>query len=297
MIKFNMTRLFGAHVSASGGLKNVIVNAYKLHITATQIHPSAPQRWITKDIDHANIEELIKAHKKTQELKVIFAHAIYLINLANPDKQKFHLSKMAVVSYLNFMHYVNTVAPKFNDTLKVGGVVVHPGSAKHVKTAKQAIQQVQKGLNWILENSSGGTILLETTAGSGQIIGDTFEELAQLRQNSIDKTRVQFCLDTQHMWASGYDLKNNLDKIVENLDKTLGIENIKLIHLNDSATELGSHKDRHANLGEGTIGLKTLANFINHPELKHIPVVLETPGLKELKTAKLEVEKLKKILN
>ncbi len=290
-----MRRLLGAHVSTAGGLQNSIFNAQYLKINAAQIHPSAPQRWITKDLDPGKIEEMIKAHKKYPDLKVVFAHAIYLINLANPDKQKFHLSKMAVVVYLNFMHYVNTVAPKFSSDLKIGGVVVHPGSAKHTNNADEAISLVQKGLNWILENSEGGTVLLETTAGAGQVIGDTFEELARLRQNSIEPERVKFCIDTQHMWASGYNLIDDLEKIVKNLDKTLGLENVLLIHLNDSATELGSHKDRHANLGEGTIGLKGLARFINHPALKHIPVVLEVPGLKSLETAKEQVEILYKI--
>ena len=290
-----MERFLGAHVSVAGGLKNLIANADKLKINTVQIHPSAPQRWITKEIDTAKIEELIKVQKQDPNVKLIFAHAIYLINLANPDKQKFHLSKVAIVEYLKFMHYLNSVAPKFNSDLRVGGVVVHPGSAKHTNSDKEAIKQVQKGLNWILEQTTKGTILLETTAGAGQIIGDTLQELSQLRENSIDSTRIKFCLDTQHMWASGYDFQNNLNGIVEELETHLGIDNIKLIHLNDSATELGSHKDRHANLGDGLIGLEALANFINHPKLKHIPVVLETPGLKEEATAILEVEKLKKM--
>ena len=292
-----MKRLWGAHVSAAGGLKNVILNAKTLNVSAVQIHPSAPQRWITKDIDTAQIESMVKEQKKYPELKLIFAHAIYLINLANPDKQKFHLSKMAVISYLNFMFDVNSIAPKYNSDLKVGGVVVHPGSAKHVTSSEEAIERVQKGLNYILENSRGGTVLLETTAGAGQIIGDTFEELSKLRENSIDPKRIKFCIDTQHMWASGYDIKNSPDAVIEEMEKYLGIENIKLIHLNDSATELGSHKDRHANLGEGTVGLLALKRFINHPKLAHIPVVLETPGLKSIETAKIEVTKLKQIIS
>ena len=290
-----MKRYLGAHVSVAKGLKNAIVNATALDINTAQIHPSSPQRWITKDIDSAQIESMIKMQKQHPKIDLLFAHAIYLVNLANTDKQKFHLSKMAVIAYLNFMHYTNTVAQKMNSTLQIGGVVLHPGSAKHVKNAEEAIEQVQKGLNYILENTKGGIILLETTAGSGQIIGDTFQELARLRQNSIDPNRIGFCIDTQHMWASGYDLQNDLNNIVNELDEFLGIKNIKLIHLNDSMTELASHKDRHANLGEGLIGRQALENFINHPKLQQIPVVLETPGLKELDTAKLEVEKLYKM--
>ena len=111
--------------------------------------------------------------------------------------------------------------------------------------------------------------------------------------SEIVKERVGYVLDTQHMFVSGYDWRNNLEQIVQDIESILGLENVKAIHLNDSLTEFGSHKDRHANLGEGEIGLNAIKEIINHPKLKDIPMMLETPAMKKPDTMKIEIEKLK----
>ena len=299
MVKFTiMKRDFGLHLSIAKGFANLANVAQKLNVTAAQIHPTAPQRWNTKPIEDEKAEQLIHAVKKLNSpLHTLALHAIYLINLAQPDKQKFHLSKVSIVQYLNFCELIKTYAKQYNIDFNCVGTVVHPGSAKHYSTEKQALDRVVYGVNWILENSLSGTILLETSAGAGKIIGDTFEELAYIRKHANNKKRVYFCIDTQHMWASGYDFINNPDKIVRQLDETLGIENIKLIHLNNSQTELNSKKDRHANLKEGLMPFDKLARFINHPALNHIPVVLETPACKNLTQAQKEIDDLKELLD
>ena len=290
-------RPFGIHLSIAKGFKSLGNIAKSLGITAAQIHPTAPQRWATKPIDDLKAEALVKGIKDTQSsLRVLNLHAIYLINLAQADKQKFHLSKVSIITYMQFCEQIKDYAQKYNVDFNCIGTVVHPGSAKHYKTQKEALDRVVYGINWILENSDKGTILLETSAGAGQVIGDKLDELRYIYDNVADKSRLGFCIDTQHMWASGYDFINKQDTILKDLDAYLGIENIKLIHLNNSATQLDSHKDRHANLDQGIIPLEALQKFVNNPNLKHIPVVLETPACKNLEEAQKEVEVLKRIL-
>jgi len=136
-------------------------------------------------------------------------------------------------------------------------------------------------------------LLLEVAAGAGSIIGDRVEELATIYEKVEQKDRVGFALDSQHLWASGYDLAHELETIIKNFDAVLSIDKIWAIHLNDSKTALASKKDRHENLGDGSIGNEALSAFVNHPKLRTIPFILETPGLKEMETAKIEVEKLK----
>ena len=290
------TRYFGAHISISKGFSYLPKLAQKLNISAIQIHPTAPQRWATKPIDDVKAEELAKNSKDTT-LREIYLHAIYLVNLAHSDKQKFHLSKVSIVTYLEFQHHINHYAKLYKVPIVCKGVVVHPGSAKHYPTEKEALERAVKGINWILENSpKDTTILLETSAGAGKIIGDAFEELKILREESNDPSRIKYTLDTQHMYSSGYDIVNNTNTVVEQLENTLGIKNIELIHINDSPYPLGAKKDRHANLGEGTLGTEGIKKFINHPKLKDITVILETPNVKSEETLKKEIEILKSIL-
>ena len=139
-------------------------------------------------------------------------------------------------------------------------------------------------------------VLLEVAAGSGKIIGAHFEELQRIFNIVKKPGRFGFALDSQHMWASGYDLRHNLESIVSEIDDVFGVENVHAIHLNDSKTECGSRKDRHENIGDGLIGMEALTNFLNHPKLRDIPFMLVTPALKSMETAKPEVEKLQSIV-
>jgi len=285
-------RYLGAHVSVAGGLFNAITTATQLGINAIQIHPTAPQRWLSKPIDTASIETFVKAQKQSP-VKIVFAHAIYLINLAQPDKQKFHLSKLSIVHYLNFMHDVETIARHYESDLIAGGVVVHVGSAIHYPTKTEALDRVLYGINWILENAPGNSrLLLESSAGSGQVIGEKLEDLAWLRDKAEQKDRIGFTLDTEHMFASGYDW-TNADKVVEQVEATMSLKSVALLHLNDSKVPCGSKKDRHENLGDGLIGKPALQSIINHPKLRDIPMVLETPHMKNIDEAKIDVDKLK----
>jgi len=275
-------RYLGCHVSAAGGLSNAIKNAETLGVNSIQIHPSPPQRWVSKDYP-AEVADTFNSAREKSKVKKVFFHGIYLINLANPDKQKFHLSKISLVYYLNLM-----------EQIKGDGVIFHVGSFKDT-TEKEGFERIIYGMNWILENAENNAkLILEVAAGAGKIVGAKVEDLARIYEGVKDKDRVFFGLDTQHMWASGYDFVNDLDGIVENVDSVLGLDKVSIIHLNDSKMELGSRRDRHENLGEGLIGEKGMKSIINHDKLKDIPMILETPNLKSMETSSIDVQKLHK---
>lgn len=275
-------RLFGCHISSAGGLDQAAERARKLRINTVQVHASPPQRWNAKPFAPEVAERYLAARPKT--LKKMFFHAIYLINLASPNKQFFHLSKLSLIHALDLC-----------SAIRGEGVIVHVGSA--VGGEKQSFKRAASGIDYILERAKGrAKLLLEVAAGSGAIIGDRFEELREIYDLAADKERLGFALDTQHMWASGYDLVSQLDTVVKNADRVLGLSNVKAIHLNDSLTPFGSKKDRHANLGEGTIGLPALEAFVNHKKLRTIPLILETPAMKEVRSQAQEVKKLAQLV-
>jgi deoxyribonuclease-4 len=181
-------------------------------------------------------------------------------------------------------------------------VIFHTGSIKDT-TEEEGFERVIKGLNWVFENmpseTKGRKLMLECAAGSGSIVGDRFEELARIYDGVKDefKPLLGFCLDTQHMFASGYDLINDLNGVVLQLESILGLDKVKAVHFNDSKTTLGSKKDRHENLGEGNVTSQALQSFLNHPKLRNLPFILETPALDQPETAKLQVEILKSWAN
>lgn len=274
-----MARNLGTFVSCAGGLQNAIINGDALGVNTIMIHPSPPQRWNSKPFENDQIEAYLEAKAKAKTVKTQHLHGIYLINLANPDKQKFHLSKLSLVNYLDLAEKIDAE-----------GVVFHTGSFKEIDE-DEGFKRVIYGINWTLEHSPGKKpLMLEMAAGSGNVIGDRLEELARIREGVEDKSRVKFCLDTQHMFASGYDIVNKLDEVVLEIDKYLGLENILCVHFNDSKTELGSNKDRHENLGEGLIGENGMKAFLNHPKLKNLDFVMEVPAVKDFEGAKKQVE-------
>lgn len=274
-------RKLGAFVSVAGGLENGIINGEALGVNTIMVHPSPPQRWCTKPFADEAVAKFNEAKSKSK-IENVYMHGIYLTNLANPDKQKFHLGKLALVHYLDLCEKVNG-----------NGVVFHTGTFKDT-TEEEGFARVIKGLDWIIKesNSKKSILMLEIAAGSGSVVGDTFEELKRIRDGVANPDRIFFCLDTAHLFGSGYDIKDNLEEVVEKMDKVLGIENIKCVHFNDSKVELNSHKDRHENLGEGLIGEKAMKAFLNHPKLKHLPFVMETPALKKEEGGLAEVKKL-----
>ncbi len=274
-------RYLGAFVSSAGGLYKSIERGEELGVNTIMIHPSPPQRWNTKPFDTSQIKKFNERWKKTT-IKKLFFHGIYLVNLANPDKQKFHLSKMSLVNYLDLASQINAE-----------NVIFHTGSFKDQNNEDEGFERIIYGMNWILEHAENDAVLsLEVAAGSGKVVGDSFEDLARIYEGVKQKERVNFCLDTAHLFGSGHDIVNDLENIISQIDKILGLENVTAVHLNDSKVEFNSKKDRHENLGDGFIGEKALRNFLNHPKLKHLPFILETPAMKDMEEAKVEVKKL-----
>lgn len=275
-------RFLGCHVSSAGGLENAILNGEILGVNTIQIHPSPPQRWNSQKFLEGSEKKFLEK-KKDSNIQKVFFHGIYLINLANPDDSKFHLSKLSLVNYLDLLARISG-----------DGVIFHTGSFKDQVDENEGFERIIKAINWIFEHSENSAkLLLEVSAGSGRVIGSKFSDLAKIYDGVKERSRLGFALDTQHMFGSGYDFKNNLEEIILDLEKTLGLENIKAIHFNDSKVDLASKKDRHENLGEGKIGEEVLKKFLNHKKLQEIPFILETPNLGILETAKIEVKKLK----
>lgn len=287
-------RYLGAHLSLSKGSENAMKIADVNGMNCIQIMPSAPMRWSTKDIPEKNALDFINAQKNSGVKKVLM-HGVYLINLARGDSQMFHMSKLSVLTYVNYSYQLKKYAQELGSDLEIIGTTFHPGSAKDL-TPEEGVKRISEGLNWIIENSLGEEmILLESSAGSGNVMGDTLEELAQMREGVGKNERVGYVLDTQHMFVSGYDWVNDLENVVSSIDTVLGLENVKCFHLNDSIPPFGSHKDRHANIGEGNIGREAIKNIINHPKLKDIPFILETPNLKSEDLIEKEFNALKSL--
>lgn len=279
---FQMSDYYGAHVSCAGGFEKAIENANTLGVNTIQVHPSPPQRWNRNPYAEGYEEKFLKA-KEASCVEKVFFHAIYLINLATPDPEKLELAKKSLTHYL-----------QLSSKIQGEGVIVHVGSLKDEPDEERGLKRAADTINTILaQTPEDSYLILEVAAGSGKIIGANFSQLRFIYDRVEQNERLGFGLDTQHMWASGYDLQNKLDETIIELGESFEYENIWCVHLNDSKTELASRKDRHENLGKGLIGEKALKEFIKRPELEGIPVVLETPALKDLGTAKDEVELLK----
>ena len=254
--------------------------------------PTAPMRWVTKPISDEDINNFVNELEKSN-IKKILIHGIYLTNLAREDKKLFHLGKMGLVVYLDFAEKVAEEIKKRKIDSEILGVCFHPGSQKELPY-DESIERISYGMQWVLDEVKGKQkLLIETTAGTGTNLGRSFDELKKMRDGVKDKKRVGFVVDTQHTYAAGYDWVNDLEGVISEMEEKLGLENVKSIHLNDSKMDLASNKDRHADLGKGKLGEKTIRKILKHPKLKNMPFILETPALKTSGTMVGEIENLK----
>lgn len=276
-----MERFFGCHVSSAGGLENGLKNGEILGINTIQIHSVPPQRWNSSKSPE-NVENMLLELLPKSGVKKIFFHAIYLINLVSADPKNFKLSKLSLENSMELLARV-----------RGEGLIFHVGSLKELDE-ETGFKQAAEAIDEIMKEAPGtGKLLLEVSAGGGNIVGDRIEELRQIYDLLKYPERVGFALDSQHMWASGYNWRESLEEVIAEVDKHFGIERVGAIHLNDSMTEFASRKDRHANLGEGLIGEVALKALFNHPKMRNIPFILETPAMKDMEAAKVEVQKFK----
>ncbi len=250
------------------------------------IYTGAPQNTRRKAIEELNIEAGL-AHMKEHGIEDIVVHAPYIINLGNTTKKEtFELG-------VSFMQ--NEIAR----TAAIGAkqIVLHPGA--HVgQGADKGIARIIEGLNEVLEKDQDVQIALETMAGKGSEVGRTFDELAQIINGVTRNEKLSVCMDTCHVHDAGYDIVNDFDGVLNEFDRIIGIDRLKVIHVNDSKNPMGAHKDRHENIGFGHIGFDALNYIVHHKQLEHLPKILETPYVGEDKKNKkapykFEIEMLK----
>ena len=280
--------IIGSHVGykKDSGLVGSVKEALSYKANTFMFYTGAPQNTVRSSIDLNNVKEAYKLMEENNINKNnVIVHAPYIINLANGDESKFNFSCNFLSEELK---RVNTFGMKY--------LVLHPGS--HVGLGvDEGISNIVKALNLVLsKDDSNVMILLETMAGKGSEVGRTFEELKRIIDGVSRKERIGVCLDTCHLNDAGYDL-NNFDDVLDEFDKLIGIDKIKCIHINDSKNTLDSHKDRHENIGRGTIGLDTLIKVINNPKLEDVPKILETPYIDGIAPYKEEIELIRKESN
>lgn len=267
--------LIGSHVSMGGKgmLLQASEEAASYGASTFLIYTGAPQNTRRKAIEDYNIEAG-HAHMREHGISNIVVHAPFLVNLANKRNEQV------------FNHSISFLRDEIERTAALGSeqLVLHPGS--HVGAGSEAgIQRIIEGLNEVLSEERHGQVQvsLETMAGKGSEVGRTFEEIAIIIEGVHHNERLSVCLDTCHIHDAGYDIVHDFDGVLDEFDRIIGLDKLKVIHVNDSKNERGSGKDRHENIGHGYIGLKTLDYIVHHPQLKDLPKLLETPSIGKIK--------------
>lgn len=261
----------GAHVSVAGGIDKAPARAAEIDSVVTQVFTKQPNRWAEKGVDD-ELAAAFKAARREYGIETVASHDSYLINLATPQAELFEKS------YHSFRMELERCTK-----LGIEYLVTHPGNATDGDKARGLAQNAE-AIERALEEVGGNTmVLLETTAGSGKVLGSTFEELAEMieRIRPQLRKRVGVCFDTCHVWVAGYDLRDDFRGVIDHFDDVIGLERLKLFHLNDSIGGKGSRRDRHAGISEGTLGEKTFRALMNEERLRSIPKVLETPKDKD----------------
>jgi len=255
----------GCHLSASKGFLAMGKDALKIEANTFQFFSRNPRGSKAKDIDTKDIAAFQKLAEENQ-ITQILAHAPYTLNPCSGTAQTREFAAMVMAEDLKRMEYIPGNMYNF-----------HPGS--HVGQGLEAgIQLIVDLLNDTLSPNLSTIVLLETMTGKGTEIGGTFEELKMILDGVNLSSQMGVCLDTCHVHDAGYDIVNDLDGVLTEFDNIIGLDRLYAIHLNDSLNPRGSHKDRHARIGEGEIGLEALVRVINHPKLRHLPFYLETPN-------------------
>ena len=260
--------LLGAHESNAGGVFNAIYRGQKATCDTIQMFNKANSQWRAKPLDPAEIEKYFAAQQETG-ISVSCSHASYLINLASPDEA------LNVKSYESFKLEMERCA-----MLKIPNLVVHPGS--HVGSGEQpGMDRIIANLNKLFADLKENTVTvcLEATAGQGSNLGYTFEQLAYMIDGVQDKTHIGVCVDTCHIFAAGYPIADPADykATMKKFDDIVGLDRLRILHLNDSKKGLGDKVDRHEHIGEGKIGIEGFRNILNDKRLSKIPMIIETP--------------------
>lgn len=268
----------GCHLSTTKGYENMGKEALKIGANTFQYFTRNPRGGKAKDIDEKDILALRKLMEENNFAKIL-AHAPYTLNGCSADESTREFASEMMADDLERLKYLPTSLYNF-----------HPGS--HVKQGVDVgINYIVEMLNKVLKPEHTTIVLLETMAGKGTEVGRTFEEIAEIISRVELNEKMGVCLDTCHVYDAGYDIVNDLDGVLEEFDRIIGLDRLHAIHLNDSKNPFKSHKDRHEKIGEGEIGFEAIKRIINHPKLRNIPFFLETPN--ELDGYAKEIEMLK----
>jgi deoxyribonuclease-4 len=258
---------FGFHISIAGGFSNVVERAHARGCETIQFFSRNPRGWKYDPLDEKDVAEF-QSSIQSSNLFPIFLHLPYLPNIASQESKFYKRS-------------IDSIATDLKRAKQLGAqyLIIHIGHRLE-SSQDEAIEAVAQGINQAFEKVKNSVILLmENTAGQGTEIGYDFDQIQKIIERVHDFKRMGICLDTAHSFEAGYDLSNKegIERTLASFDKTIGLERLHLLHLNDSKTPLGSRKDRHWHIGEGYIGPDGFRNLINHPLLKHLPGIMETP--------------------
>ena len=272
----------GAHVKTSGGVDKAIDRAEEIGAETIQIFSGAPQAWRRKDYRPEEVDAY-KARAVETGIGPAFVHGVYLVNLATDKEENLAKSLDALVHDMNVCHLLGS-----------RGVIFHIGSHRGAGF-EHVLRQVVESVGTVVEGTPEDTwLILENSAGMGGAIGSRFQELGRIIRE-VGSPRVKVCLDTQHMFAAGYDVKtkDGLEAAMSEFEAEVGLERLVAVHANDSKCPLAGGVDRHENIGEGHIGLDGIQNVISHPAFRDVPFLLEVPGFDNDGPDRRNVEVLK----
>lgn len=260
--------ILGAHVSVAGGVQNAPERARDISANSIQIFTANQNQWFPKQPSKENCIQF-KVEMENKGINVCVSHASYLLNLGSPEPKKLNMSRRAFSDELDRC-----------DACGIPYVIFHPGA--HIKTGEsECLSRISESLNYVMDKrpDSKVTILLENTAGQGSVVGYSFENLIRIIEEVENKNRLGVCFDTQHAFAAGYDIRTEKgwNDTFDHFDKTVGLEWIKVFHINDSKRELGTHVDRHEKIGKGFLTMETFWCLVNDERFSNLPMILETP--------------------
>ena len=264
-----MTKYIGAHVSASGGVGNAVLNAEAIGATAFALFTRNQRSWVSKPLPQQDIDGF-KAllRERGFEPQYVRPHDSYLINLGSPDEETLQKSRAAFLDEMQRAQLLGLTMLNF-----------HPGSHLNRISEEECLDQIAREINLALSQTEGVTAVIENTAGQGTNLGWRFEHIARIIQGIDDKSRVGVCIDTCHTLAAGYDLSTEMGYqfTMEEYERVIGLKYLRAVHLNDSKKGAGSHVDRHETLGNGALGRDFFVRFMNDSRFDNMPIILETP--------------------
>ncbi|MFG0251792.1 MAG: deoxyribonuclease IV [Phycisphaerales bacterium JB038] len=279
--------MFGSHLSIAGGLVNALLEAERLTMDTVQIFTKNQQQWRTPPLkEEARLAWLAKLSDLGWEDRTV-SHNSYLINLASPDDELWEKS-------------IDLMREEIErcEALSVPFLVIHPG-AYTTSSPSRGIKRIGKALKQLHRELPGyrTIVCLENTAGAGSTMGRTFEELQAIREAVTQPERLGYCLDSCHLLAGGYDIRSEEAglAVLEEFENLCGLADLRVLHLNDSKGELGSRRDRHEHIGDGHVGREGLKAFVRHPDLRHVPKILETAKTKTAKGTPMDTVNLRRL--